>query len=235
MSRASRLFDLVHLLRRHRRPVNGQVLAVELGVSLRTLYRDIETLRAQGADIAGEAGVGFVLKPGFMLPPLMFTVAELEALLVGAQWVTARGDAELGEAAADALAKIEAVLPEDLRFAFDSSGLLVGSFEAVPEINIDVGAIRDSLRSERKLSISYVDAAGDATKRTVWPVAYGLMKKVDVLAAWCELRKDFRHFRADRIVRLKPLEARIPRRRADLFQEWCELEGIKGHAARKLY
>lgn len=235
MSRTHRLLDLLQLLRRHRRPVSGEVLASELGVSLRTLYRDIEALKAQGADIAGQAGMGFLLRPGFMLPPLMFTVHELEALFVGAQWVAARGDAELAEAAGEALAKIEAVLPEDLRFVFDQSGLLVHSGEADPEITIDVGVIREAMRRERKLSISYVDALGEATKRTVWPVAHGLMSQVDMLAAWCELRKDFRHFRADRIERLTLLEARLPRRRADLFEEWRNREGIDASAARKYY
>jgi len=235
MSRASRLLDLVALLRRHRRAVSGQVLADELRISLRTLYRDVEALRAQGADIAGEAGAGYLLRPGFMLPPLMFTVEELEALLVGAQWVAGRGDQALGEAAKDALAKIEAVLPEDLRFAFDSSGLLVEPKQPAPQIIIDVGLIREALRRERKLAITYLDAAGEATKRTVWPVAYGLMETLDVLAAWCELRKDFRHFRADRIVKLKSLDSRLPRRRTDLFKEWCEREGIAEAVARKYY
>jgi predicted DNA-binding transcriptional regulator YafY len=235
MSRAGRLLDLVHLLRRHRRPVSGEVLAGELGVSLRTLYRDIETLKGQGADIVGEAGVGYVLRPGFMLPPLMFTIEELEALLLGAQWVAKRADANLGDAAQNALAKIEAVLPEDLRFAFDSSGLLVGPAKPATAVTIDISLIRAALRRERKLAIAYLDGSGEATRRTVWPVAFGMMEEVDVLAAWCELRSDFRHFRADRIVQLQPLETRMPRRRADLFKEWREREGLAGRAARKLY
>lgn len=235
MSRTNRLLDLLQLLRRHRRPVSGEVLAEGLGVSLRTLYRDIETLKAQGADIAGQAGMGYLLRPGFMLPPLMFTVHELEALFVGAQWVAARGDAKLAEAATEALTKIEAVLPEDLRFAFDRSGLLVYPGRTTPEIVVDVGLIREAMRRERKLSIAYVDAAGETTERTIWPVAYGLFNKLDMLAAWCELRKDFRHFRADRITTLTLLEARLPRRRADLFAEWREREGLEEGAARNYY
>ena len=234
MSRANRLLDLVALLRRHRRPVTGQLLADDLSISLRTLYRDIETLKAQGADIAGEAGVGYMLKPGFMLPPLMFTVEELEALFVGVQWVASRADMQMADAARSGLSKISAVLPEDLRFDLDSSGLLVGPAERQLEITIDVTLMRKALRRERKLSISYLDAGGEATRRTIWPIAFGLFNKVDVLAAWCELRSDFRHFRADRIATLELLEARLPRRRTDLFKEWREREGI-GEAATRIH
>ena len=235
MSRANRLLDLLQLLRRHRRPVAGQALADELQISLRTLYRDIEALKAQGADIAGEAGLGYVLRPGFMLPPLMFSAEELEAVFIGIQWVAKRKDPALSEAALDALAKIRTVLPEDLRFQLDGSGLLVGPAEPPPEITIDTGVIREALRRERKLKLDYCDAGGESSQRTVWPVAYGLMEGTDVLAAWCELRQDFRHFRADRIARLTLLETRPPRRRAELFKEWCETEGVKEQVVRKRY
>lgn len=114
MSRAQRLLDLIQILRRHRRPVAGAALASELGVSLRTLYRNVASLQAQGADIAGEAGLGYVLRPGFTLPPLMFNVEEIEALALGSRWVAARADSPLAGAARNALAKIAAVLPADL-------------------------------------------------------------------------------------------------------------------------
>src|SRR5882724_3329310 len=106
MPRSQRLLDLMQVLRRHRRPVSGAVLAEEVGVSLRTLYRDIESLKSLGAYIDGEAGVGYVLRPGFMLPPLMFTQEEIEALVLGSRWVAKRSDARLGLAARNALAKI---------------------------------------------------------------------------------------------------------------------------------
>src|ERR1700720_3203193 len=126
MSRAQRLLDLIQVLRRHRRPVAGAELARELDVSLRTLYRDIASLQAQGADIAGEAGLGYVLRPGFMLPPLMFNIEEIEALALGSRWVAARADTPLAGAARNALAKIAAILPRDLRDLLDSSSLLIG-------------------------------------------------------------------------------------------------------------
>jgi predicted DNA-binding transcriptional regulator YafY len=115
MSRSARLLDLLQLLRRHRQPVSGDNLARELGISIRTLYRDIATLQAQGADITGEPGIGYILKPGFMLPPLMFSEDELEALVLGSRWVSKRAGGPLGKAAENALAKIASVLPKDLR------------------------------------------------------------------------------------------------------------------------
>src|SRR5881396_422406 len=126
MSRAQRLLDLIQLLRGYRRPVSGAVLAEALGISLRTLYRDIETLNAQGATIDGAPGLGYVLRPGFMLPPLMFSEEEIEALVLGSRWVADRADHRLGEAARNALAKISAVLPPELRHDLETSALLIG-------------------------------------------------------------------------------------------------------------
>src|SRR3954466_604922 len=126
MSRAQRLLDLIQLLRGHRRPVSGAALAEELGISIRTLYRDIETLNAQGAHIDGEPGIGYVLRPGFMLPPLMFSEQEIEAIVLGSRWVADRTDNELSDAARSALAKIAAVLPPDLKTSLDASSLLIG-------------------------------------------------------------------------------------------------------------
>src|SRR5262249_3586992 len=121
LSRAERLLRLIELLHRHRYPVSGGALAADLGISLRTVYRDIASLQAQGARTDGEPGVGYVLRPGFMLPPLMFSTEELEALVLGSRWVSERGDSALGEAARNALAKIAAVLPGDLRHDIDAS------------------------------------------------------------------------------------------------------------------
>src|SRR5271155_1481475 len=126
MSRAQRLLDLIQILRRHRFPVAGTSLADELGISLRTLYRDIETLKTQGAHIDGEPGIGYILRPGFMLPPLMFSEEEIEALVLGGRWVAQQPDRRLAGAARNALASIAAVLPADLRAALDSGALLVG-------------------------------------------------------------------------------------------------------------
>src|SRR5579863_3556013 len=120
MSRAERLLSLLQALRRRRRPVAAAALAEELGVSQRTLYRDIAALRAQGADVAGEAGVGYQLRPGFTLPPLMFTAEELDALSLGALWVARNGDSALASAANNAMSKISAVAPEGTSEFLDS-------------------------------------------------------------------------------------------------------------------
>jgi predicted DNA-binding transcriptional regulator YafY len=227
VSRAQRLLDLIQLLRQHRRPVSGAVLADDLGISLRTLYRDIATLVAQGAHIEGEAGIGYVLRPGFMLPPMMFSEDEIEALVLGSRWVAERGDAELAKAAARVLTKIAAVLPEDLKSGIDESGLLVGPGEKIGSGDKELAAIRLAIRTERKLQISYAGRDGSCTQRTIWAFALGFFDRARVVAAWCELRKDYRHFRTDRIAALKPLENRYPRRRQTLLKEWRALEGIR--------
>ena len=226
MSRSERLLDLLQVLRRHRRPVSGRVLAQELAVSIRTLYRDIATLQAQGAPIQGEAGVGYVLQAGFMLPPLMFSEDEIEALVLGSRWVADRADDRLAAAARNALAKIAAVLPADLQQELDTSALLVGPGACIIADTVDLAVIRTAIRSERKLILSYQDKGGDVSRRTIWPFALGFFDRVRVAVAWCELRQDFRHFRTDRMSDLSATDMRYPRRRQALLKEWRETEGI---------
>ncbi|WP_434615863.1 helix-turn-helix transcriptional regulator [Azospirillum sp. B2RO_4] len=226
MSRAERLLDLMQVLRRHRQPVSGRSLAGELGVSLRTLYRDIATLQAQGAMIEGEPGVGYLLRAGFLLPPLMFTEEELEALVLGSRWVVDRGDSRLGGAARNALAKIAAVLPPDKREGLDGSALLVGPGEPIAAGDAELATIRTAIRTERKLEIAYRDRDGSESRRIVWPFALGFFDRVRVMVAWCELRQSFRHFRTDRILALTAGETRYPRRRQAMLKEWRAAEGI---------
>lgn len=227
MSRSERLLSLLQVLRRHRRPVSGHVLAHETGVSIRTLYRDIASLQAQGAMIDGEPGVGYVLKPGFMLPPLMFGSEELDALVLGMRWVVDRGDEKLSEAASSALVKIASVLPPDLRRELHESALLVG---ARPNPTTRAGTpdiFRGSIRSERKLEITYRDASGNvSSRRVVWPFALVYFNQARVLACWCELRNDFRNFRTDRIADAALLELNYPRRRHALLAEWRRSEKV---------
>lgn len=226
MSRAERLLDLMQVLRRHRQPVSGKSLADELGVSLRTLYRDIATLQAQGAMIEGEPGVGYLLRAGFLLPPLMFTEEELEALVLGSRWVVDRGDSRLGGAARNALAKIAAVLPPDKREGLDGSTLLVGPGEPIAAGDAELATIRSAIRTERKLEIAYRDRDGSESRRVVWPFALGFFDRVRVMVAWCELRQSFRHFRTDRILALTASDTRYPRRRQAMLKEWRAAEGI---------
>lgn len=224
MSRAARLLDLVQALRRRRGPVSGAALAAEFGVSLRTIYRDVLTLQAQGAPIEGEAGLGYVLKPGFTLPPLMFSRDELEALTLGARLVAQRADTPLAKASADALAKIEAVLPPELREDIEHGALLAGPARASWPDSIDLASLRQALRAERVVELEYRDAKGAPSARRVWPVALAYFEQVRVLVAWCELRRDFRHFRTDRIARATITDARPPRRRRALIKAWREQE-----------
>lgn len=227
LSRTQRLFDLIQTLRRYRYPVSGKRLAETLGVSLRTLYRDIATLQAQGASIEGEPGVGYVLRPGFMLPPLMFSEEEIEALVLGSRWVARRTDKKLGLAATNVLAKIAAVLPEDLRHQLEFSGLLIGPAKMLVERDDEKEAtVRHAIRKEHKLQMTYTDVNGDDSERVIWPLALGFFEEVHVVVAWCELRADFRHFRTDRMVTLVRLETRYPKRRQTLLKKWREVHNI---------
>jgi predicted DNA-binding transcriptional regulator YafY len=222
MSRAQRLLDLLQILRSHRYPVSGALLAGQLGISLRTLYRDIALLQQQGAHIEGEAGVGYVLRPGFLLPPLMFSEEEIQALVLGSRWVADRADSQLGQAARNALAKIAAVLPPELRHECDDGALFVALGEQVAD-TADVALIRESIRRERKLRIEYRDENAAETARIIWPFALGFFDRVRIVAAWCELRQGFRHFRTDRIVALTAPGDRYPERRQSLLKTWREL------------
>jgi predicted DNA-binding transcriptional regulator YafY len=226
MSRAERLLELMQVLRRHRFPVSGATLAEELGVSLRTLYRDIASLQSHGARIDGEAGLGYVLRPGFLLPPLMFTPEEIEALVLGSRWVAERADSKLAEAARGAIAKVAAVLPAELRIELDTSALLIPPCRQVAAGDQELASIRHAIRAERKLIVKYRDLKDQESVRTIWPFALAFFDRVRVVAAWCELRRDMRHFRTDRIVDLSVSRTRYPRRRHALLKEWRQIEGI---------
>jgi predicted DNA-binding transcriptional regulator YafY len=226
MQRVARLLQLMQLLRRHRRAVTGEVIARELGVSLRTLYRDIATLQQQGAAIDGAPGLGYLLRPGFVLPPLMFSEDEIEALVLGTRWVGERGDSRLALAARDAIAKIAAVLPPPLRRELESSALLVGPGAASDAEDQTVAAVREAIRKELKLAIDYRSAEGTRSQRTVWPFALGFFDRVRVVVAWCEQRQAIRHFRADRIEAHSTLAERYPERRQVLLGRWRVQEGV---------
>ncbi|PWY54882.1 transcriptional regulator [Legionella qingyii] len=220
MSRTQRLLDLIQILRRHRFPVSGVSLAQELGISLRTLYRDISMLKGQGAPIEGEAGMGYLLRPGFTLPPLMFTTDEIEAIVLGSRWVADRTDTQLKSAAQNALAKIAAVLPNELREQLDISGLLIAPGKVTESKDSDLIQIRKAIRLEKKLQLIYQDVNENASERIIWPLALGFFDQVRILIAWCELRQDFRHFRTDRIIELNLTETSYPERRQSLLKQW---------------
>jgi len=226
MSRAERLLDLIQTLRRHRRPVSGNELADEFGVSLRTIYRDIESLVAQGAPIEGEAGVGYVLRSGFTLPPLMFSDDEIAAITLGSGLVARAADPALARAARDALAKVAAVLPAGRADQVHGSGLLAGpaSLAAIDRVNL--APIRQAIRVEHKLRITYQDEKGSTSERQIWPILLTFCTNVRLLAAWCELRQSYRQFRTDRISAFAEIGERYPRRRQIMIKEWREVMGL---------
>jgi predicted DNA-binding transcriptional regulator YafY len=194
-----RLFQIIQLLRRSRRPVTAEALAAELEVSARTVYRDISNLIRQGVPIRGEVGVGYLLDRHYDMPPLMLTPAELEAAVLGAQWVAERADSALAGAARDLISKIASSVPSHLRtFIVEPT---VGAPASILPITdgLDLAKTRDWIRRGDKLRIHYRDQEGLDSERTIWPVMVGYAESLRLLAAWCELRQAFRHFRTDRI------------------------------------
>jgi predicted DNA-binding transcriptional regulator YafY len=196
--RADRLFEIIQFMRR-KDLVRARDLSEQLEVSERTIYRDIQDLVASGVPIEGEAGVGYVLKAGFDLPPLMFNEQEIEALVLGARIVESWADAELATAASNVIAKIEAVIPDRLRSYMANTALLAPPHHYMEEIAFDMAELRRALRSQLKVHFCYRDAAAEPSERTVRPLCLAYFGPVWLLSAWCELRQDFRTFRLDRI------------------------------------
>ncbi|MGK4006470.1 YafY family protein [Sorangium sp. So ce1036] len=223
MDRTERLFAIMDALRRRRRPVTAAELAEEQGTSVRTIYRDVQKLIGLGAPIDGEAGVGYVLRPGFFLPPLMFTAEELEALVLGARWVGAQGDEALASAAENAIAKIATASPDDLRGRIDDTGLWPAVLRGTgaPPRPI-LGLVRRAMRGERALAMRYRGESGHSTDREVWPVQIAYCEGKQIIAAWCCLRASFRHFRADRIERLELTARPYGKPRRTLTVAWFE-------------
>ena len=200
MRRADRLFQIVQHLRGGRL-VTAKTLSERLEVSERTIYRDIADLMASGVPIDGEAGVGYILRSGFELPPLMFTRDELAALTLGARFVKAWGGARLALAAEEALIKVEAVLPEKDRHSGETNLFAMG-FGLPDEVRAFVDRLDVAIRERRRLHIAYDALDGETSERDLRPLGLYHWGKVWTLAAWCELRSDFRNFRADRITDL---------------------------------
>lgn len=198
MRRADRLFEIIQHMRR-KQTVKARELSESLEVSERTIYRDVRDLIASGVPIEGEAGVGYVLKAGFDLPPLMFKEQEIEALVLGARIVESWADAELAAAATDAIAKIEAVIPDQLKVYMANTALLAPCAHYMAPISFDLAELRRAVRSRLKVRFRYTDVLRQGSERTVRPLSLAFFGPVWVMAAWCELRGDFRTFRLDRM------------------------------------
>ncbi len=199
MRRADRLFQIVQLLRGGRL-VTAKMLADKLEVSERTIYRDIVDLQGSGVPVEGEAGVGYLMRDGYELPPLMFTRDEIASLVAGARMVRAWGGLSMARAAEEALVKIGAVLPDAKKPTVDATAIFAPSFEFAEEQRATLDVLDKAIDQSHKLTMDYTDAKGDATRRTVRPLGLYFWGKVWTLLAWCELRDDFRGFRVDRIV-----------------------------------
>ena len=217
--RSERLLALMQALRRRRRPVAGAILAEEMGVSLRSLYRDIDTLKSMGAAIDGEAGIGFQLRADYFMPPLMFTDEEVEALVLGLRLLMQGPDREMSRTAWDASAKIAAVLPAERRNEMEYIGLF-----AVPPYNLQMANpladIRRAMREERQMRLGYRDKQGSVTERIVYPVALGYFENHQSLVAFCGLRQDYRTFRLDGMQSVEVLPDALPEPRRTLFHRW---------------
>jgi predicted DNA-binding transcriptional regulator YafY len=231
MRRADRLFDIIRLLRAARRPMTAAALADELEVTARTVYRDIATLQARRVPIEGAAGVGYVLRPGFDLPPLMFTAEELEAVALGVRLVRRMRDAKLQAAADSVLTKVLGALPEALRGQIDEPRFYVSAGNTPPAEGLDQAAGRRAIRETRKMHIAYVDQNGTRSERVIWPLAMAYYVDATLIGAWCELRSDFRNFRVDRIAEAEVLEERFPAENGRLLARWFALQKERPPAA----
>lgn len=217
MSRSVRLLRLLQVLRGHRQPVTAAQLAEALEVSERTIYRDVADLTAQGAPIEGEAGVGYILRPGLFLPPLMLSEDEIEAVMLGLRYVDQRGDAVLQSAASVAQAKISAVLSPQAQAQITNPVSLPGPSRTFPQDAASLKELRLAIRDRIRLDLRYGDEQGRQTERVIWPIQLGFMDQARVVCAWCELRQDFRTFRTDRIINMHRLD-RYPGQRPDLVR-----------------
>jgi predicted DNA-binding transcriptional regulator YafY len=223
MRRADRLFDIIQTLRAATGPLTAAAMAEKLEVTARTMYRDIAALQASRVPIEGAAGIGYVLRRGFDLPPLMFTADEIDAIVVGARHVRRLRDRKLQQAAETVLAKVTAVVPETLQAYLRAPPFYVSEGSAAPPTGADLGEVRDAIRATRKMSIAYEDGEGRRTARTIWPIAMAFYVDVTVVAAWCELRDAFRHFRTDRILAARTLDERFSTDNGRLLADWLAL------------
>ena len=220
MRRADRLFQIIQILRRSPKPITADTVARELGTSKRSVYRDIAALIGQRIPIRGEAGVGYVLEAGLDLPPLMLTPDEIEAAVLGAQWVIGHSDPVLARAAEDLMAKIADTVPERLRpFVLEPASRARAPWTREPD-RIDMARTRTQIHEGKKIALRYRDEHGRDSERTIWPIAIGYHEAVRILAAWCELRRDFRSFRTDRVVEADYLDEKYPERREALRAKW---------------
>lgn len=223
MRRADRLFQIIQFLRT-RRVTTARWLAERLEVSERTIYRDIKDLILSGVNIEGEAGIGYIVRRGFDLPPLMFSKEEISALTLGARIVKSWADPSLATAAESALSKIETVLPDDLKDRPGQTRLFAPMTQIRPDVAAKMAEVRAATDNKNKLFIDYSDAKQQLTQRTIWPLGLFFWGAVWTIGAWCELRQSFRIFRLDRIQEITRLETTFPNEKGKTLQDLIEKE-----------
>lgn len=222
MGKATRILQTMHYLRSNPAPIKAQDMANDMGVSLRTIYRDIESLRAAGAIIDGEAGFGYSLIEDTALPPMMFNHDEIEALVLGLREVQAIADPVLVKAAQDAMTKLKASLPNSMQHHLEHASLHAKRFQPRPKITIDVTALRREIKNEVMIEITYADKNAKNTKRTIKPLSIVFMETALMVLAWCELRNDYRAFRVDRISSVAITDKSFRPNRVPLLREYLK-------------
>ena len=221
MTRTERLLELLQILRVQRYPITASALSERLGISVRSLYRDIKTLQHQGVSIEGGAGIGYIIKSDFHLPPLNHE--EINAITLGLNWVSHNTDYDFKSTARNALAKIHAVIPGELKNLIESQSYLTGPSERNEVFFED---IRNAIKNRKRIKITYRNKQDIYSSRIIWPIALVYMESCWLLVAWCEMRNDFRHFRIDKIEDIVLLDSMYRESRTVLLKKWRIKEGI---------
>jgi predicted DNA-binding transcriptional regulator YafY len=234
MRRADRLFDIIQTLRTSARPLTARALAERLEVAPRTIYRDIAALQARRVPIEGAPGVGYMLRRGYDLPALTFTIEEIEAIAVGVRMVCRLRDEALRRAAESVLSKLTTAVPEAMRLPLAEPPIWVSEGRAQRPAGVNPAAVRGAIRAARKLRIVYVDERGGRTHRTIRPISMVYYVDVTLIAAWCELREDIRHFRIERVESCAMLEEGFANA-GELMARWRALheQGIGAVVGRR--
>ncbi|HCL6627333.1 TPA: YafY family transcriptional regulator [Citrobacter amalonaticus] len=224
MTRTERLLELLQILRAQRYPITASALAERLEINVRSLYRDIKTLQQQGVSIEGGAGIGYIVKSDFHLPPLNLSHEEINAIILGLNWVSHNTDYDFKNTARNALAKIHAVIPGELKNLIESQSYLTGPSE---NNEIFFEDIRNAIKNRKRVNIKYCDKKEVYSSRVIWPIALVYMESCWILVAWCEMRNDFRHFRTDKIEEIVQLDSMYRENRTALLKKWRKKEGIR--------
>lgn len=217
MRKTDRLFELIQILRTSSKPVTASNLADQLEVSVRTVYRDIQSLQAMRTPIDGEAGIGYIMRRGYDLPPVNFDADEIEAIVVGLNLLVRTGDSGLQKAAGRVMNKLEMVKSAE-------ANLQVPQWSSVQPATVSADLLRTAIRDETKLRLRYADVHSNESLRTILPIVLIYYVEALVLVAWCELRNAFRHFRLERMIECHLTEASFSGRGDTLRELWQEVE-----------